>query len=192
MSTQLRPTDVKRLNRHWRRRTQGRIALIAESVTQPFNLGSILRTCATFGVETVWLAGNSADPDHPQVGKTALGTEQKLHLEKAADSAQAVAAAQAAGYRVTAVELARDAVPLHEAPLEGDVCLAVGAEDHGCTRALLSAADAVAYIPQIGRVGSLNVAVAAAVAVAETRRREWQDLPGSAEDADPAEAARAH
>jgi tRNA (guanosine-2'-O-)-methyltransferase len=53
------------------------------------------------------------------------------------------------------------------------VCLAVGGEDHGCSPALLAAVDAVAYIPQIGRVGSLNVAVAAAVALAEARRREW-------------------
>jgi tRNA (guanosine-2'-O-)-methyltransferase len=38
---------------------------------------------------------------------------------------------------------------------------------------LLAAVSAVAYIPQTGRVGSLNVAVAAAIAMAETRRREW-------------------
>ena len=71
------------------------------------------------------------------------------------------------------VELASGAVPLHEAPLDGDVCLAVGNEDHGCTAALLAVADAVTYIPQPGRVGSLNVAVAAAVAMAEARRRAW-------------------
>ncbi|GAA3743821.1 tRNA (guanosine-2'-O-)-methyltransferase [Spinactinospora alkalitolerans] len=175
MSTQLRPTDVKRLNRQWRRRTEGRIALIVESVTQPFNLGSILRSGAAFGVEALWLTGNAIDPTHPQVGKTALGSEAKLHWERLRGSAEAARAARAEGFRVVAVELARDAVPLHEAPLEGDVCLAVGAEDHGCSPALLAEADALAYIPQIGRVGSLNVAVATAIAIAETRRREWQD-----------------
>jgi tRNA (guanosine-2'-O-)-methyltransferase len=76
--------------------------------------------------------------------------------------------------RVVAIELAQDAVPLHEAPLGGDVCLALGNEDHGCSAALLAAADVVAYIPQLGRVGSLNVAAAAAIVLAETRRREWQ------------------
>ncbi|MFC7327047.1 TrmH family RNA methyltransferase [Marinactinospora rubrisoli] len=185
MSTQLRPTDVKRLNRQWRRRTEGRVALIVESVTQPFNLGSILRTAAAFGVETVWLTGNAIDPTHPQVGKTALGTDQKLRWERLRGTAEAIDAAHADGYRVVAVELARDAVPLHEAPLRGDVCLAVGAEDHGCSTALLTGADAVAYIPQIGRVGSLNVAVATAVAIAETRRREWQHA-APASDPEPA------
>ncbi len=64
-------------------------------------------------------------------------------------------------------------MPLHEAALAGDICLALGNEDHGCSAALLAAADEVAYIPQVGKVGSLNVAAAAAIAIAEVRRREW-------------------
>src|ERR1700749_4104266 len=48
---QLRPTDVKRLNREWRRRTEGRLALLLDSVSQPFNVGSIGRTRAAFGPE---------------------------------------------------------------------------------------------------------------------------------------------
>ena len=71
------------------------------------------------------------------------------------------------------MELASGAVPLFDAPLDGPVCLAIGNEDHGCSPATLSAVHGVAYIPQVGRVGSLNVAVAAAVALAEARRREW-------------------
>ena len=46
---QLRPTDVKRLNREWRRRTEGRLALLLDSVSQPFNVGSIVRTAAGDG-----------------------------------------------------------------------------------------------------------------------------------------------
>jgi tRNA (guanosine-2'-O-)-methyltransferase len=94
------------------------------------------------------------------------------------DPVAAAKAAAALGWRVIAVELAAGAVPLHQAPLDGDVCLAVGNEDHGCTAALLAVADAVTYIPQPGRVGSLNVAVAAAVAMAEVRRRNWTAADG--------------
>ncbi len=72
---------------------------------------------------------------------------------------------------MVAVELASGAVPLFEAPLDGDVCLAIGNEDHGCSPALLAAVSSAAYIPQVGRVGSLNVAVAAAIALAEARRQ---------------------
>jgi tRNA (guanosine-2'-O-)-methyltransferase len=171
---QLRPTEVKRLNRAWRRGTQARVALLLDSVTQPFNVGSIVRSAAAFGVDHVWLSGNTSPLDHPSVRKTALGTERFLSWEREPLPADAARAASAAGLRVIAVELAEGAQPLFDAPLDGDVCLAIGNEDHGCSPALLAACDAAAYIPQVGRVGSLNVAVAAAIALADTRRREWE------------------
>jgi len=170
---QLRPTEVKRLNREWRRASGTRLALLLDSVAQPFNVGSIVRSAAAFGAEQLWLCGNTAPFSHPGVGKTALGTQRLVRATQEPDPVAAAKAAAALGLRVVAVELAAGAVPLHEAPLDGDVCLAVGNEDHGCTAALLAVADAVTYIPQPGRVGSLNVAVAAAVAMAEVRRRNW-------------------
>ena len=170
---QLRPTDVKRLNRSWRRLTQARLALLLDSVGQPFNVGSIIRTAAALGVEQIWLCGDSASPDHPSARKTALGTERLVRWETEADAAAAARAAAADGLRVVAIELTDGALPLYEAPLAGDICLAIGNENRGCSAGLLAAADAVAYIPQTGRVGSLNVAAAAAIALAEARRREW-------------------
>ena len=170
---QLRPTDVKRLNRDWRRRTEGRLALLLDSVSQPFNVGSIVRTAAAFGAEAIWLCGNTPDLTMPAVGKTALGTDRFVEAYREPSPVAAGKAAADDGYRVVAVELASGATPLAEAPLDGDICLAIGNEDHGCSPALLAAVASVAYIPQVGRVGSLNVAVAAAIALAEARRREW-------------------
>jgi tRNA (guanosine-2'-O-)-methyltransferase len=170
---QLRPTDVKRLNREWRRRTDGRLALLLDSVAQPFNVGSIIRTAAAFGVESVWLCGNTPDLTMPAVGKTALGTDRFLNAYREPSAPAAAKDAAEDGFTVIAVELASGAVPLFEAPLGGDVCLAIGNEDHGCSPALLAAVSSACYIPQVGRVGSLNVAVAAAIALAEARRREW-------------------
>jgi tRNA (guanosine-2'-O-)-methyltransferase len=170
----LAPTEVKRLNRSWRQRAEARVGLLLDSVSQPFNVGSIIRTAAALGVERIWLCGDTAAPEHPQARRTALGTSRLVRLEREPSPARAAAAAAEAGLRVVAIELADDALPLHEAPLDGDVCLALGHEDRGCSAALLAAADTVAYIPQLGRVGSLNVAAAAAIALAEARRREWQ------------------
>ncbi len=170
---QLRPVEVKRLNREWRRAAGSRLALLLDSVGQPFNVGSIVRSAAAFGAGQLWLCGTTAPLSHPGVAKTALGTQRLVQATAEASPVAAAKAASAAGLRVIAIELASGAVPLHEAPLDGDVCLAFGNEDHGCSAALLGAADAVAYIPQPGRVGSLNVAVAAAVAMAEARRRVW-------------------
>jgi tRNA (guanosine-2'-O-)-methyltransferase len=177
VSRQLGQTEVKRLNRGWRQRTRAEISLLLDSVGQPFNVGSIIRSAAAFGVQRVWLCGDTAQPGHPSARKTSLGTDRLLTFEHAQTAALGAQAAQAAGFRVIAVELAGDAVPLHAADLGGDVCLALGNEDHGCSAALLAAADLVAYIPQVGRVGSLNVAAAAAIALAEARRHEWAGQP---------------
>ncbi|MFI6478818.1 TrmH family RNA methyltransferase [Nonomuraea sp. NPDC050663] len=173
---QLRPTDVKRLNRTWRRSTEHRLALILESVTGPFNVGSIFRSAAAFGADQIWLAGNSTPPTNPKAGKTALGTDRLVPWKDGLTAVQAVQEARADGYTVLAVELTGEARPLFRADLARDVCLVVGSEDHGCSPALLEAADGEIYIPQVGKVGSFNVAVAAAIALAETRRQEWQTL----------------
>lgn len=175
MTRQLGQTEVKRLNRTWRRATRASICLLLESVSQPFNLGAIIRTAAAFGVERVWICGNTADPMHPSARKTALGSARLLSFEQAAGPAEAAAAIRSAGLRLVAVELADGAVPLHEAAIGGDICLALGNEDRGCSPALLDVADEITYIPQVGRVGSLNVAAAAAIVLAEARRREWED-----------------
>ncbi|HTX25564.1 MAG TPA: TrmH family RNA methyltransferase [Streptosporangiaceae bacterium] len=170
---QLRTTEVKRLNREWRRACEARLAVLLDSVGQPFNVGSIVRSAAAFGVEQMWLCGSTAPLSHPGAGRTALGTQRLVPAITEPSAVAAAKAAAASGLRVVAIELATGAVPLHAAPLEGDVCLVIGNEDHGCSAGLLAIADAIAYIPQPGRVGSLNVAVAAAIALAEARRRAW-------------------
>ncbi|MGW4642979.1 RNA methyltransferase [Sphaerisporangium sp. NPDC004334] len=183
---QLRPTDVKRLNRSWRRGTENRLSLILESVTGPFNVGSIFRTAAAFGADQLWLAGNAIPPTNPKVQKTALGTDRLVTWHDPVPALEAVREAKDHGYTVIAVELTGDAVPLHRARLGRDVCLVLGSEDHGCSPAVLEAADEVIYIPQVGRVGSFNVGVAAAIVLAEARRQEWAaaDASGAAPDGD--------
>lgn len=173
MSRQLDGTGMKRLHREWRRQTSGRVALLLDGVSSPFNVGSIVRTAAAERVEHVWFSETATLPTASSVRKTAMGTEKYLTW-----SIGGVADARTAGWRVVGIELADGAVPLHSLALAGSpVCLALGHEDRGLAPATLAECDDVAYVPQLGRVGSLNVAVAAAIAIYETRRQEW--APGS-------------
>lgn len=174
---QLDGTGLKRLHRDWRRRTAGRLGLVLEDVQGPFNVGAVIRTAAALRVDDVWLAGRTPEATDNKVGKTALGTDRYLTFHRAGDGVAAVRSAQAAGYRVIGVELAADAVPLHEVDAGPAACLVVGHEDRGISAATLSACDVVAFIPQLGRVGSLNVATAASIAMYEIRRQRWADEP---------------
>ncbi len=169
----LGPTNLKRLHREWRRRTEGRVAVLLDDVQNPFNLGGIVRSAAALRADHLYLAGHTPSPKASKVAKTAMGTERYLTWTHHDAGPDAVAAAHADGYAVVAVELASGAVPLHELDLPGDWCLALGHEDRGVSDATLRAADAVAFVPQLGRVGSLNVAHAASIALYEARRRQW-------------------
>lgn len=172
---QLDGTGLKRLHREWRRRGHGRLALVLDGVQSPFNVGAIVRTAAAYRVDHVWVTGSTPELSASTVGKVALGTERYLTWSALPKAVDAITAARALGYQVVAVELADAAEPLHELSLTDATCLVLGNEDHGLSANLLAEVDACAYLPQLGRVGSLNVATAAALAVYEVRRREWKD-----------------
>ena len=189
---QLRGTELKRLHRTWRRRSGGRLALLLDDVGNPYNVGSITRSAAAFGVDHLYLAGSSVSPRAPKAAKTALGTDRYLQWSEHPTVTDAITAAHRDGYRVVGVELADPASPLADLDLSVDVCLVLGHEERGISTTGLSACDAIGYVPLVGRVGSLNVATAAAIACYEVRRQGWAEGDGAdAElaDAGPAEAA---
>lgn len=170
---QLRPTDLKRLHREWHHRSSGRLALLLDGVQSPFNVGSIVRSAAAYRVEHIYLAGPSASPANAKAAKVSLGTERLLSWTTFERGADAADAAREDGFSVIGLELADDAVPLHQMGAGTDVCVAVGNEDHGLPPSTLAACDAVAFLPLTGRVGSLNVATATAIALYELRRQRW-------------------
>lgn len=171
---QLDGTGLKRLHRQWRRQTDARLALLLDGVSSTYNVGSIVRTAAAERVEHLWFTASATPPTAAGVAKTALGTERYLTWSVGGSGPECVAAIKALGWQVIAVELADDARPLHELDLLArPTCLAIGHEDRGLSPATAEACDRIGYIPQLGRVGSLNVAVATAMAIYEMRRQEW-------------------
>ena len=166
-------TGLKRLHRDWRRCREPEVALLLDSVQTPYNVGTILRTAAAYRVAHLWLAGATAPPTHSKTAKTALGTGRYLTWTVCEDVSDAIDGIRAAGYGLVGVELADEAVPIHEVRLPEKACLALGHEDRGLSATTLAACDAVAFIPQLGRVGSLNVATAAGIALYELNRRGW-------------------
>jgi len=168
---------MKRLHRSWRQRTTRRVALVLDGVSTPVNVGAIVRTAAAFGVDRLWCAGASSTPDAAGARKVSLGTERYVPWSVSPTVDDALDEAHAAGFYIVGLELTDESVVLHERVWPDSVCLAVGHEDHGLSKTALSRCDAVAYLPQIGRVGSLNVATATALALYELRRAEWSPAP---------------
>ena len=189
---QLRGTELKRLHRTWRRRAGNRLALLLDDVGNPYNVGSITRSAAAFGVDHLYLSGASITPRAPKAAKTALGTDRYLTWTEHPTITDAMSAAKKDGYRVIGVELAEPATPLTGLALATDICLVLGHEERGISTSGLAGCDAIGYVPLIGRVGSLNVATAAAIACYEVRRQDWAtggwtDAENAAAEADDAD-----
>jgi tRNA (guanosine-2'-O-)-methyltransferase len=174
----LSATEAKRLGRDWRRRTERPLGLLLDRVQSPFNVGSIVRTAAALRVTHLWLAGDSATPSSDKTRKTSLGTERFVPWTVVETVAEGAAAARAEGMEVVGIELAEGATALADVPFAaGGACLVLGHEDRGLSAAGLAACDRFAYVPLPGKVGSLNVATAAAIALYEARRQEWDPPP---------------
>ena len=166
-------TGLKRLHREWRRRAEPDVALLLDSVQTPYNVGAILRTAAAYRVSHLWFAGATSPPTHAKVAKTALGTSRYLTLTICDEVDEALVDIASAGYGLVGLELAEGAQPVNEVAFGERTCIALGHEDRGLSSTVLAACDAVAYIPQLGKVGSLNVGTAAGIALYELNRRNW-------------------
>jgi tRNA (guanosine-2'-O-)-methyltransferase len=173
----LTPTELKRLHRSWRRKTEGRVALVLDGVQNPFNLGSIARTAAAFRVDEAWLVGIPQGLGTPKVQKTAMGSDRFVDWHEVPTTAQALREARLKGYRLIGLELGTGGQPLFELDLGGDICLMVGHEERGLSSVALAECEGLGFVPLLGKVGSLNVAMASGLALYEVRRQEWMTPP---------------
>lgn len=171
----LSPTELKRLHRDWRRRSDGRLAVILDGVQNPYNVGSIIRSAAAYRAEQLWYTENSLPPTHAKVAKTALGCDRFIQFQAVGEATEAVRAATDQGFTTVAIELSANARPIFDLDLSGDVCLVVGHEDRGVKKETLAVVDSAGYLPLIGKVGSLNVAQATTGALYEVMRQQWSE-----------------
>ena len=135
------------------------ITLFLEDVRSPFNVGSIIRTAAAFGVRNVLLSSGCASPDHPRTLRSAMGACELVEV-----GTMELDELAAKGRHILALE--QGGCPLSEFrfPVEGIVI--VGSEELGVSPSALAvaeAADGRVSIPLSGAKASLNVGVAVGI-----------------------------
>lgn len=149
------------------------LVLVLDNIRSGLNVGSIFRTADAFRLEKVVICGITAQPPHREILKTALGSTESVRWEYFPEAASAVQALKKEGYSVLAIEQTHGAGWLQDfSPEEGQsYALVLGNELDGVSGAVLSACDGALEIPQFGTKHSLNVAVAAGIAVWEFSRK---------------------
>ena len=149
--------------------------LVAAGITDPRNLGALLRSAECAGITGVVLPRHRSARLSPTVAKTAAGAIE--HLEFAVVGGIPAALSAMSDLGVWSVGLAGESSEsLYDLPLgDGPIALVVGSEEKGLAPLVRRRCDAVVSIPQHGSLPSLNVGVAGAVAAFEVaRQREHQ------------------
>lgn len=174
----LEEVDLERLCRA--RRDAGPFLLVLDGVTDPHNVGALLRSAECAGVTGVVLPRHRAVHVTPTVAKVAAGAIE--HLEMAVVPGVPNALRQLDELGVMSIGLDADApsavFDLSIDPTVG-VALVMGAEGRGLASLTRRRCSALASIPQFGALGSLNVAAAGAVACFEVARRRAGDRGGA-------------
>jgi 23S rRNA (guanosine2251-2'-O)-methyltransferase len=142
-----------------------------DGVTDPHNLGAIIRTAESAGATGLVLTRHRAAHVTPTVTKAAAGAIEYLPIAVVPGLPAALQELQSRG--VWTVGLAGDAPQtVFDLPVaDGPVCLVLGAEGTGLSRLVRQRCEIVVGIPRVGQTESLNVAAAAAVACFEIARR---------------------
>lgn len=141
------------------------LIVILDNVRSLNNIGSIFRTADAFLIKKIYLCGITAKPPHREIHKTALGATESVDWEYVEDPEDVVQQLQKEGIFVAAIEQAEEVVFLDEFSVEPDKTYAVvfGNEVKGVQQKVVSAADAVIEIPQLGTKHSLNISVSVGV-----------------------------
>lgn len=145
------------MNRH--------ILLLAHNVRSLWNVGSFFRTCDAFAVEKIYLTGYTGCPPRKEITKVAIGAEQTVSWEHAEDPLPVLTNLKREGWQIVALELSPGAIPLSTFQPKDRVCLVVGHELAGVPEEIRRLSDAIVSIPMLGTKESLNVAVAAGIAL---------------------------
>jgi len=157
--------------------SSGSLFAALDSVGNPGNLGTIIRTASAVGAAGVILLGPAADPYDPAAVKASMGALFTVPVVALPSAREFLDWARADGVRVAATS-ARASVSCWDADLSLPLAVLLGSEGAGLPDELLDAADVRVAIPMTGTAESLNLAVAAGILLYEARRRAPFD-PGT-------------
>jgi 23S rRNA (guanosine2251-2'-O)-methyltransferase len=147
------------------------VVALLDDIRSLYNVGAFFRTADAAGLRGLYLCGITGHPPKPGISKTALGAENTVDWEHAADARGVVDRLRADGCEVAAIETSVKSIDLFDWKPTFPVCLIFGNEVDGIRPELSARADTFVRIPMLGIKHSLNVATAGGVVIYELLRK---------------------
>jgi len=143
--------------------------IVIDHITDPQNVGNLLRTCEVLGGVGALISKDRTSPINETVVKASSGAVFHLKISKVPSLSRELKNFQKMGGWVFAVE--KGGKDIREIDIPLPVALVLGSEDKGVSKSVLEIADQVITIPMKGKVTSLNVGSAGAIAMWETAKK---------------------
>ncbi|NET56405.1 MAG: 23S rRNA (guanosine(2251)-2'-O)-methyltransferase RlmB [Symploca sp. SIO2E6] len=150
------------------------VIVVCDGITDPHNLGAIIRTAEALGTQGVVIPQRRAVGVTSTVMKVAAGALETLPIARVVNLGRALEELKAAGFWIYGT-IADSGKPLHKVELTGAIVLVVGSEGSGLSLQTQRGCDVLVSIPLQGKIPSLNASVAAAMVLYETYRQRWSD-----------------
>lgn len=171
MALQVKPLEPLDISDILNNETPNQIIVILDQVSDPHNIGAILRTAAVFGAKALVLTDRHAPKETPTLAKSASGALEHVPLCFVKNLAQTLKAIKEAGF--WCVAFAEEATQtLSQVDLKGKIALVLGAEGDGLRRLTSENCDFYVKLQSTSTFSTLNVSNAAAIALYETFQQQ--------------------
>ncbi|WP_297455208.1 23S rRNA (guanosine(2251)-2'-O)-methyltransferase RlmB [Persephonella sp.] len=147
------------------------VLLVMDHITDPQNVGNMIRTAEVFGVNGIVIPRERSSPINEVVVKASTGAVFHIPITKVGSLRQFLERFKKKGGWVMAVE--KGGKPIHKLSFPFPLAVVLGSEGKGVSKSVMDTADLVATIPMKGKVTSLNVSSATAIALWEVAKQHW-------------------
>jgi 23S rRNA (guanosine2251-2'-O)-methyltransferase len=154
-----------------RKKTGAALFVVLDHITDPHNLGAIIRTAECAGADAVVIPERRAAGVNATVRKAAAGAAAYVPVARVANIATTLRTLKKAGLWIAGAAVEAGAVKYTDADLARDIALVIGAEGTGLAPLVRRECDYLVSIPLEGKLGSLNASVAAGILLYEALRQ---------------------